>query len=472
MGKIVKYCAVCEEGFAEKFSFCPNCASSLTAFELNPVESGQAKVTGPLEPIPPVVNDTSKYFEVHPSAVSAAVPETFAEQIEPETPKFLFQDEPELLDLHSDAEEMIADEPQPTYINPVIPNESVSNFEQPYNQSNYQNDYQYSVTPTIPKTDYKDDKPLIIHNHDDGEFHTTIIEEKNNSTRQLLLLGAFVTVMFLTFGGVIVSLFTNSLFVGAINEDSVIAYLPGEAPDLIEEEKPKPKTKDDAGGGGGGGKKDPTPTSQGEFARQTKIPTVPPSADMQRVTNPEIKQVVATTGPENNEPPKDRYGNPKSNIQISSDGTGSGGGQGEGTGTGQGNGRGGGRGNGNGNGIGNGNGNGIGNGNGDGTQGRGGDDGPPPAKKPTVTTPLKILAKPKGLYTDAARQNQVQGTVRLRVVFNANGSIGSISVVSGLSNGLTEQAIAAARGIRFEPQQVNGQAQTVTKQIDYSFTLY
>ena len=38
MGKIVKYCNDCEEGFAEKFVFCPNCGSGLTAFELNPVQ--------------------------------------------------------------------------------------------------------------------------------------------------------------------------------------------------------------------------------------------------------------------------------------------------------------------------------------------------------------------------------------------------------------------------------------------------
>ena len=37
MGKIVKYCAACEEGFAEKFGFCPNCGAQLTAFELYPI---------------------------------------------------------------------------------------------------------------------------------------------------------------------------------------------------------------------------------------------------------------------------------------------------------------------------------------------------------------------------------------------------------------------------------------------------
>lgn len=60
----------------------------------------------------------------------------------------------------------------------------------------------------------------------------------------------------------------------------------------------------------------------------------------------------------------------------------------------------------------------------------------------------------------------------LRVTFNANGSIGSISPVKGLPNGLTEQAIASARSMRFEPAMVNGVAQTVVRQVEYSFSIY
>jgi ribosomal protein S27AE len=48
MGKIVKYCNSCEEGFAEKFGFCPNCGSSLTAFEMNPL-GGAREVSAPVK---------------------------------------------------------------------------------------------------------------------------------------------------------------------------------------------------------------------------------------------------------------------------------------------------------------------------------------------------------------------------------------------------------------------------------------
>ena len=87
-------------------------------------------------------------------------------------------------------------------------------------------------------------------------------------------------------------------------------------------------------------------------------------------------------------------------------------------------------------------------------------------------TALKVLSKPKAIYTDEARQHQIQGTVTLRVTFLANGTIGNISPVSGLPNGLTEQSVGAAREIKFVPQIKNGQPQTVTKIVQYSFTLY
>lgn len=90
----------------------------------------------------------------------------------------------------------------------------------------------------------------------------------------------------------------------------------------------------------------------------------------------------------------------------------------------------------------------------------------------TATESLKILSKPKAVYTDQARRNQVQGTVKLRVVFLANGTIGSVFALNGLTDGLTEQAMTAAREIKFEPQKVSGQPISVVKTLEYSFTLY
>ena len=98
---------------------------------------------------------------------------------------------------------------------------------------------------------------------------------------------------------------------------------------------------------------------------------------------------------------------------------------------------------------------------------------PPVAEAPrTLTQPLKITSKPKAAYTDIARAEEVQGTVRLKVTLLANGEVGSVTVVNSLPRGLTEQAIAAARKIRFEPAMVNGVAVSKTITIDYSFTIY
>ena len=44
MGKIVKYCAACDESFTEKFSFCPNCAAELNAYEMNPLSESSKSV--------------------------------------------------------------------------------------------------------------------------------------------------------------------------------------------------------------------------------------------------------------------------------------------------------------------------------------------------------------------------------------------------------------------------------------------
>lgn len=85
---------------------------------------------------------------------------------------------------------------------------------------------------------------------------------------------------------------------------------------------------------------------------------------------------------------------------------------------------------------------------------------------------VKIISKPRAKYTDLARQNNVQGTVLLRVTFNSNGTIGTVSPVTTLSDGLTEQAIVAAKQMQFEPAKRKGQPVSVTKQVQYSFTIY
>ena len=88
------------------------------------------------------------------------------------------------------------------------------------------------------------------------------------------------------------------------------------------------------------------------------------------------------------------------------------------------------------------------------------------------TKALKILSKPRPNYTDAARFYSIQGTVTLRVTFLANGQIGTVTPTTKLPLGLTTTAITAAKGITFEPAMKNGVAYSVTKVVQYSFTIY
>lgn len=89
-----------------------------------------------------------------------------------------------------------------------------------------------------------------------------------------------------------------------------------------------------------------------------------------------------------------------------------------------------------------------------------------------ITSALKITSKPSPSYTKEARENNVQGTITLRVTFNANGTIGSVTPVNSLPYGLTEQAISAARRITFQPAMKNGVPYRVVKQVTFSFTIY
>jgi TonB family protein len=83
-----------------------------------------------------------------------------------------------------------------------------------------------------------------------------------------------------------------------------------------------------------------------------------------------------------------------------------------------------------------------------------------------------ILSKPHPTYTDEARKNGVTGSVKLRVTFLDSGIIGDVIPVNMLPDGLTESAVEAAKGIKFQPATKNGTPLTVTKLVEYSFTTF
>ena len=110
------------------------------------------------------------------------------------------------------------------------------------------------------------------------------------------------------------------------------------------------------------------------------------------------------------------------------------------------------------------------------TGGTGAGVGPGSADKSSSDTPRKpsytIIAKPRASYTEAARRANTQGHVRLKVTLLANGAVGTVTPITTLDHGLTEQSIAAARRIVFLPKRVNGVPVTVVITIEYGFTIY
>ena len=112
------------------------------------------------------------------------------------------------------------------------------------------------------------------------------------------------------------------------------------------------------------------------------------------------------------------------------------------------------------------------------------DENPEPYKKPAASpaapppvkdenpTPFVIVLKPASSYTVAARQNVETGVVQLRVTFSEDGSVSKIGLLKTLKFGLTREAFFAALRIKFLPAEKDEKPLTVTKIIEYSFSLY
>ena len=104
--------------------------------------------------------------------------------------------------------------------------------------------------------------------------------------------------------------------------------------------------------------------------------------------------------------------------------------------------------------------------------GSGSGNGIAPTTTDANNSPLRILSKPRANYTDFARSFSIQGRVTLKVVFLSTGEIGNIEPVKRLPFGLTENAVQAARKMRFEPMKKDGSPANIIKQVQYSFTIY
>ncbi len=82
----------------------------------------------------------------------------------------------------------------------------------------------------------------------------------------------------------------------------------------------------------------------------------------------------------------------------------------------------------------------------------------------------KLVHKPQPQYPEQARKARIQGTVRLEAMVGVDGSVRSLSLLSGHC-WLAEAAIAAVRQWRYTPTLENGVPVEVTTTIDIIFTL-
>jgi TonB family protein len=219
--------------------------------------------------------------------------------------------------------------------------------------------------------------------------------------------------------------------------------------------KPKPQK---ASGGGGGGRQRPEPPSKGVPPQMALTPQIVlPNPEPPKIKNPTLPVAMTTLGDPSLRMPKAPIGDPTGVPAPPSPGPGSGGGIGRNTGTGVGSGTGGGAGPGRGGNI------------GGGDMGLGGGGSIEPM---TASLRPTIFYREKAKYTEEARQNKIQGSVLLQVVFNINGLVTDIKVIRGLPDGLTEKAIEAAKKIRFNPAVKNGAPVSVRGTLDFAFNLY
>jgi hypothetical protein len=191
MGKIVKYCNSCDEGFAEKFAFCPNCAQSLEAFEMNPVQAA-APPAEEAAPSAPTVVEAAPIVVATPMVEAAPGTEAFS-QVED-----LSEQEPDI-------------QPSPTELQTAPADENILELE-PENELDEEAEM-VADAPEVPAAAAAPafvfsrpvdvDKPISYNvdqrpasfeaAHDaavaDGGFYVTVMEEKNAGQRNLLLLG-------------------------------------------------------------------------------------------------------------------------------------------------------------------------------------------------------------------------------------------------------------------------------------------
>jgi TonB family protein len=207
--------------------------------------------------------------------------------------------------------------------------------------------------------------------------------------------------------------------------------------------------------GGGGGANDEMPASRGKMPTTSFNPQInlPDISQPKILTPPLIVPETVYADPLISRRLNVLIGNPDGQLEAPSRGAKGGTGVGDGNGPGFGLGKGG--------------------NSGDGPMELGGGPhGGPDDGSDVITGKPTILYKERARYTEEARRNLLQGTVVLSVVFGADGLLHDIRTIKGLPYGLTENAIEAAKNIRFQPAMRYGKPVNVRTVLEFNFALY
>ncbi|HKS28866.1 MAG TPA: energy transducer TonB [Pyrinomonadaceae bacterium] len=89
----------------------------------------------------------------------------------------------------------------------------------------------------------------------------------------------------------------------------------------------------------------------------------------------------------------------------------------------------------------------------------------------TTIRSAEIYYQPKPTYTTTARKNYTEGDVTVRVTLAADGTVSTVEPLTRLPYGLTDEAVRAARQIRFNPATRDGSPVDEVKTITYSFNI-
>ncbi len=214
-----------------------------------------------------------------------------------------------------------------------------------------------------------------------------------------------------------------------------------------------PKSSQLAGGGGGGGSHDIVDPIKGKLPKLEKAPVTPPMVPILDKPKLEVPSAIAVQQdiklPDNPNMPNIGVTN-SANVQLASNGQGTGGGMGTGSGGG----------------LGSGTGNGFGPGSGGNTGGGifriGGG----------VSAPVPIVS-PEAEFSDEARRAKYQGVCLVSLIVDAQGNPQNPRVIRALGMGLDEKALEAVRKYKFKPALKDGRTPVpVMITIEVNFRLY